>query len=201
MTTVKQQKALDLERLNRQWQARSLPLKAGATQAVPGEGDPNAAVFLIGEAPGKTEDIQGKPFVGASGKFLTELLSFGGLTREQVFIGNMVKHRPPANRDPSLAELTAYAPWLDEQLAIVQPRVVVTLGRFSMAYMLGGTHTISKVHGQPHYVDNRWWQEVPAKKLTVVPMYHPAAALYSGNLRAVLKADFATIPAVLELIE
>jgi len=186
-----------LEKLNKRWIAKDLPLAAGSTQAVPGVGNPDADVVFIGEGPGKAEDAQGVPFVGAAGKFLTLLIESIGLARDQVFIANMVKHRPPANRDPLPAELKAYEPWLDAQIRIIQPRLIVTLGRISMAYALGECPTISKIHGKPTLVEDRWALKAPEEKIVVVPMYHPAAALYRGDLRPVLKHDFAQIPLLL----
>lgn len=181
-----------LEKLNKEWEQKDLPLKSVATQAVPGEGNPDAEILFIGEGPGKDEDIQGRPFVGAAGKFLNELIGSIGLKREDVFIANMVKHRPPANRDPLPEELAAYAPWLDEQVKIIQPKLIATLGRYSMAHFLGEGLSITKIHGQP---------KRNAKGQIIMPMYHPAAALYRGNLRSVLLADFQKIPKVLELIK
>jgi len=167
------------------------PLYKTAIQGVPGEGNPNADIFFVGEAPGRNEDIQGRPFVGASGKFLDELISLIGLKREDVFIGNMVKHRPPGNRDPEPNELHACTPWLEKQLEIIQPKLIVTLGRFGMAYFLGTGFTISQVHGQPKR----------RKGQVVLPMYHPAAALYRGQLKDVMRADFKKIPKLLKLIK
>ena len=185
-------KQQQLEELNKEWIAKELPLKATATQGVPGEGDPDAALLFVGEGPGKDEDEQGRPFVGAAGRFLTELIESIGLKRANVFIANMVKHRPPGNRDPLPEELTAYAPWLDGQVAIIQPKLIVTLGRYSMAHFLGETLSISKIHGQP---------KRNKKDQVVIPMYHPAAALYRGNLRPVLLTDFQNIPKVLKLLK
>jgi DNA polymerase len=161
-------------------------LYRGATHAVAGEGNPEARILLIGEAPGFHEDAQGKPFIGNSGKFLTELLAKAGLNREDVFITNVVKHRPPGNRDPLPDEIMACALWLDQQIAIIDPDIVVTLGRFSMARFFPGQR-ISKIHGQPKEVDGRF----------VVPMYHPAAALHNGSLKPEIEADFAKLPRLL----
>jgi len=170
---------------------KTLPLRAGTTQAVPGEGNADADVVFVGEAPGKDEDLQGRPFVGAAGKFLTHLIESIGYKREDVYIANLIKHRPPSNRDPLPEEIAAYTPWLDKQITIIEPKLIVTLGRYSMAYFLGEGLTISKVHGAPKRKNNR----------VVIPMYHPAAALYRGDLRPVLAADFAKIPKVLKLID
>ena len=167
------------------------PLRQTATQSVPGEGNPDSDVVFVGEGPGKDEDVQGRPFVGAAGKFLTQLIESIGYRREDVYIANVVKHRPPGNRDPLPGELEACTPWLDEQIKIIKPKLIVTLGRFSMAYFLGEGMSISAIHGQPKRRDGQ----------IIMPMYHPAAALYRGNLRPVLQADFAKIPKVLELIK
>lgn len=157
-----------------------------ATNPVPGEGNPEARILLIGEAPGFHEDAQGKPFIGNSGKFLTELLGKAGLSRVDVFITNVVKHRPPGNRDPLPDEMAACSHWLDSQISIIDPDVIVTLGRFSLARYFPGER-ISKIHGQPKEIDGRF----------VVPMYHPAAALHNGSLRPQLEADFEKLPRLL----
>lgn len=162
-----------------------------ATQAVPGDGNPDAEVMFIGEAPGQKEDELGKPFVGAAGKFLNELLVSIGLNREDVYIANCIKHRPPGNRDPLPEEIAAYEPWLQGQLDIIDPKLIVTLGRFSMEFVLGPGFSISKIHGKPKRRNGR----------VIMPMYHPAAALYSGNLRPVLAADFQKIPKIIEMIK
>jgi DNA polymerase len=147
----------------------------------------DAEVLLIGEAPGYYEDQQGRPFVGAAGQFLEQLLASIGLKRNEVFIANVIKCRPPGNRDPLPEEIGACSHWLDEQQGILSPKVVVTLGRYSLARFLPGT-PIGKVHGQGRRIGDVW----------VVPMYHPAAALHQGSLRATIEADFRRIPAYLE---
>jgi DNA polymerase len=139
--------------------------------------------MLIGEGPGWHEDQQGKPFVGNSGKFLTELLTNAGLSREEVFITNVVKCRPPGNRDPLPDEIEACSFYLERQIALIDPDVIVTLGRFSMAKFFPGER-ISKIHGQPKELGKR----------LVVPMYHPAAALHQGALRATIQEDFDKLP-------
>ncbi len=156
------------------------------THAVPGEGNPEARVMLIGEGPGWHEDQQGKPFVGASGKFLSELLANAGLSREEVFITNVVKCRPPGNRDPLPDEIQACSGYLDRQMDLIDPDVVGTLGRFSMARFFPGER-ISKIHGSPKEIGKR----------LVVPMYHPAAALHQSALRATIQEDFNTLPKLL----
>ena len=160
------------------------PLARTRSRTVPGVGPAHADIMFIGEAPGAREDEHGVPFVGPAGQFLDELLAGIGLSRDAVYIANVVKCRPPANRDPEPSEIEACAPYLDQQIATVDPKVVVTLGRFSMARWFPG-QTISRIHGQPKRVDGR----------VVVPMYHPAAALHNGSLREVIAADFARLPA------
>ena len=156
------------------------------TKSVPGEGPADARIMLIGEAPGWNEDQQGRPFVGAAGKFLEELLASAGMTREQVFITNVVKSRPPGNRDPLPDEIAACAPFLERQIEVIDPDVVVTLGRFSMARWFPGER-ISRIHGQPKRVGRR----------LIVPMYHPAAALHQQSLRATIQEDFGRLPKIL----
>lgn len=163
------------------------PLAETRTNAVPGEGPLNAEVLLIGEAPGMNEDKQGRPFVGQAGQFLEELLAAAGLKRQEVYICNVLKCRPPANRDPAPDEIAACRDYLDEQIEMVDPLVVVTLGRFSMAKWFSG-QTISRIHGTVKEADGRF----------VVPMFHPAAALHQQNLRPTILNDFRMVPAVLE---
>jgi DNA polymerase len=155
---------------------------------VPGEGPVDAEILFIGEAPGYYEDQQGRPFVGAAGQFLEQLLASIGLKRNEVFIANVVKCRPPGNRDPLPEEIGACSHWLGEQQEILNPSVIVTLGRYSLARFLPGT-PIGKVHGQGRRVGDVW----------VVPMYHPAAALHQGSLRATIETDFRRIPQYLEM--
>lgn len=151
-------------------------------KAVPGEGPANAEVMLIGEGPGFYENEQGRPFVGAAGKYLDELLGKGGVKREEVFITNVVKCRPPGNRDPQPEELAACSDYLDRQIEAINPRVVVTLGRYSMAKFLPNVR-ISDVHGQPFWNRGR----------LVVPMYHPAAALHQPSLKTSVERDFSRL--------
>ncbi len=157
------------------------------TNAVPGEGPLDAEVLFIGEAPGANEDKQGLPFVGAAGNFLTELIEAAGLKREDVYICNVLKCRPPGNRDPLPAEIEACAEYLDLQIDMVDPLVIVTLGRYSMSRWFP-QQTISRIHGTVRQLDGR----------LLVPMYHPAAALHQGSLREVLLNDFRGLPAVIE---
>jgi DNA polymerase len=163
------------------------PLARTRSRTVPGTGPRSAEIMFIGEAPGAREDEQGVPFVGPAGKFLDELLASIGLSRASVYIANVVKCRPPGNRDPEPSEIEACADFLERQIAAVDPKVVVTLGRFSMARWFPGT-AISRVHGTPRKIGDR----------LVVPMYHPAAALHNGSLRGVIEADFAQLPALIE---
>lgn len=155
----------------------------GRTNSVPGEGNADAEIMFIGEGPGFYEDQQGRPFVGASGKFLDDLLRSIGLDRKTVFIANVVKCRPPQNRDPHPEEIASCAKYLDAQLAAIGPKVVVTLGRHSMQRYFPG-EAISRVHGQPRRKGD----------LIVVPMYHPAAALHQASLRKVIETDFSRLP-------
>lgn len=158
-------------------------LATGATQLVFGEGNPEAQIVLIGEAPGKQEDLQGRPFVGASGRFLDEMLATAGLNRKDIYITNIVKYRPPGNRDPSPEEKKDFWPYLLRQLEIIQPKVVITLGRHSGMYFIADLH-ISRDHGRARTV------LLHNKSMTVIPLYHPAAALYNGGMRQVLIDDF-----------
>lgn len=164
-------------------------LRKGATQLVFGDGNTDAEVIFIGEAPGKNEDEQGKPFVGAAGKFLNEMLEMIGLERKDIYITNIVKYRPPNNRDPEPGEKEAFLPYLQEQLDIIQPKLIVTLGRHSMDVLLPGLK-ISQVHGQPKRF----------KDHVYLPLFHPAAALYNGGMRQTLIDDFALIPVILKKI-
>jgi uracil-DNA glycosylase family 4 len=165
-------------------------LAATATQLVFGDGNPDADIVFIGEAPGKNEDIQGKPFVGAAGKFLSEMLEMIDLKRPDVYITNIVKYRPPDNRDPLPEEKAAFLPYLQAQLAVIEPSVVVTLGRHSLNCFLPDL-SISQVHGQPKRI----------KGQVYMPLFHPAAALYNGQMRQTLIDDFAKLPAVVKVIK
>jgi uracil-DNA glycosylase family 4 len=152
--------------------------------AVPGEGPIDSDIIFIGEGPGFHENEQGRPFVGAAGKFLEELLSEIGLSRDEVFITNVVKCRPPGNRDPLPDEIDACTTnFLNRQIAVINPKVIVTLGRFSMNLLMPNSK-ISQVHGKAVKIQDR----------LVVPMYHPAAALHQGSLRPVIKEDFSHLP-------
>ena len=158
-------------------------LHKGRKNAVPGEGPANAQIMFIGEGPGFHENEQGRPFVGAAGKFLEELLAGIGMSRDQVWIGNVVKCRPPGNRDPLPEEIQACGAYLDRQIALLDPKVIVTLGRYSMERYFPGAK-ISNVHGLPKRVGKR----------LVVAMFHPAAALHQPSLRRTVEEDFKRLP-------
>lgn len=158
-----------------------------AIQLVMGDGNVDADIIFIGEAPGKNEDEQGVPFVGAAGKFLNEMLDSISLKREDVYITNIVKYRPPNNRDPLPAEKRAFWPYLVKQIEIIDPKIIVTLGRHSMGYFLPNAK-ISQIHGQPQQLDAVDGEH--QYHWTILPLYHPAAALYNGSLRQTLMADF-----------
>jgi DNA polymerase len=159
-------------------------------KTVPGEGSPHADIMFIGEAPGFNEDKQGRPFIGQAGQFLGELLASIGLERSSVFIANVVKCRPPNNRDPLPEEITACDHFLQTQIAAIQPKMIVTLGRFSMAKFFPG-ESISRIHGQ----------ERRRNGMIYVPMYHPAAALHQPALRKVIEEDFRKLPGLLATLQ
>jgi uracil-DNA glycosylase len=167
----------------------------GRTNAVPGDGSYESKIMFIGEGPGKDEDKQGKPFVGSAGKFLTQMLEDIGLKREDVYITNVVKCRPPENRDPLQPEVDACFKYLDEQLKIIKPKVIVSLGRHSMDRFIPG-HKISAIHGQAKRVTG-----IFSEKQVIFPLYHPAAALYNPNLRGTLLEDMRKLPVLIKKIE
>lgn len=165
------------------------PLHQGRTLAVPGAGSFSAEILFIGEGPGFHEDRQGLPFVGRSGDYLTHLLTTIGLKRDDVFITNVVKCRPPDNRDPLLNEIATCSPYLDQQIALIDPLVIVTLGRFSMArYFPNGK--ITQIHGQPRFDDGRAYY----------PLFHPAAVLRNPSLQPQMEGDFRAIPELVERV-
>ncbi len=210
-------------------------LRDGATQLVFADGNPNADIVFIGEAPGKNEDIKGIPFIGAAGKFLDEMLATIDLKREDIYITNIVKYRPPNNRDPLPEEKKAFWPYLVRQLDVIQPKLVVTLGRHSMEYFLPEAK-ISAVHGEPKRISvmrygpgdkigdqsirgmqgeaeqrSEGYEEYTDRvaeastqqdtySLVILPLFHPAAALYNGGLRQTLLDDFSRIPAIISKI-
>ena len=172
----------------------SLPLRGGATQLVFGDGDPDTEILFIGEGPGYWEDQKGVPFVGNAGLLLNQILLKIGVERRNIYITNVVHHRPPENRDPTAEEIMAYQTYLDEIIKIIDPKMIVTLGRFSMGKFMPNVF-ISSVHGREKAVD---WK---GKSITVVPMYHPAAALRSTEVKLKLTADFERLPEVLKKIK
>ena len=181
--------------LHTAWASKnSCALKKTATRAVFGDGNPNAKIVFIGEAPGKKEDLGGKPFIGAAGKFLREMLESIHMKREDIYITNIVKYRPPNNRDPLPEEIAACQEWLHEELSYIKPKLVIFLGRHSMNHFFP-TETISLVHGKLLTKD---FEGIPTKYF--LPLYHPAAALYNGGLRTVLLSDFKKIPSILKNI-
>lgn len=169
---------------------RDCELAKHRTKVVPGEGPEDAELLFIGEAPGWYEDQQGRPFVGPAGAFLNQLLSSIGLSREQVYIANVIKCRPPGNRDPLPAEIQTCHKWLDHQIEIIQPRIIITLGRYSLARYFPN-ESISKIHGKAR----------KEGKVVCYPMYHPAAALHQGSLRQIIEADMLKIPEILQQVE
>ncbi len=166
------------------------PLSEGRTTVVVGAGDPDADLLFVGEAPGANEDRTGLPFVGQAGKLLDELLAGIGMSREQVFIANVLKCRPPGNRDPRPEEIDSCRGYLEEQVGLIRPRVVCTLGNFATKLLSGRPEGISKVHGQPLPIA---FAGVP---VLLYPVYHPAAALYTRAMLGSLQEDFARLPAL-----
>lgn len=173
---------------------KKLPLRLGATQLVFGDGNPDTQVYFLGEAPGYFEDKQGKPFVGLAGKLLSKLLNEIGLERDKVYISNVVRFRPPVNRDPEPTEIAAFQPYVDEEIKIINPKIIVTLGRFSMGKFLPGVK-ISQVHGKAFKVD------FLGREILVLPMYHPAAALRAGAILEQLRDDFKLIRKALDMAD
>jgi len=165
------------------------PLHRSARQAVPGEGSAESGILFLGEAPGYNEDLRGRPFVGAAGQLLDQLLAGIGLDRDKVFITNVVRHRPPENRDPLPEEVAACHVWLERHLAALRPAVIVTLGRHAMYKFFPG-ESITRVHGKPRRKDG----------LMIFPVFHPAAALHQPSLRADLVADFSALAAFLRTV-
>jgi len=170
----------DLQEKLKVWDGCALSKNANP---VLGEGNPNADIMFIGEAPGKKEDEQGRPFVGASGKLLDELIGAMGWKRSDVYISNVVKYRPPDNRDPTAEEKDQCMPWLKMEIALIKPKVIVPLGRHSLGHFFENI-TIANAHGKPHELSTN---------VTIFPMYHPAAAMYNGKLRQTLFDDFISL--------
>ena len=167
------------------------PLHATRTQAVPGYGPVTARIMAVGEAPGETEDREGKPFVGAAGQLLTRLLQEVGLDRRDIYITNTLKCRPPGNRDPEQSEVDACSHFLDEQIAMLRPDVILVLGRHALGRLLPGAGTITRLHGQ----------RVHRRQRVYVPLYHPAAALYNANLLQTLQQDMRLVRRYLDEAE
>lgn len=172
----------------------TLPLGDAGEQTVPGDGNPDAEILFIGEAPGYHESVERKPFVGRSGQLFIKTLAAVGYPRADVYITNIVKVRPPENRDPTPDEIKAYRPYLDQEIEIIQPKLIITLGRLSMGKFLPNVK-ISQVHGRLHKVK---WND---RFVFVLPMYHPAAALRNPQMSASFVADFQKIPKILEWID
>jgi DNA polymerase len=183
---------MNIDELNKEIKnCRKCRLCETATQAVPGEGSPKAEIFFVGEGPGFNEDKEGRPFCGAAGKFLDEMLKENGFSRDDVFIGNIVKHRPPGNRDPLPDEVEACIPWLNSQIEAIKPKIIVTLGRHSMHYFLPNVESISKVHGKAFKKDGKLF----------LTLYHPAAGLHQGNLKETIRADFKNIKKLMKIVK
>jgi len=190
------EKQQELQNLNERWKAEcKCELKKTATQAVPGDGSPDTQIIFIGEAPGKKEDELGKPFVGAAGKFLNEMLELINLKREDIYITNIVKYRPPNNRDPLPEEKRACREWLLGELKIIKPPLIIFLGRHAMNNFFPELQ-ISGAHGK---LLIKKFNGMATKYF--LPLYHPAAALYDGSMRETLKADFKKIPKILKEIK
>jgi uracil-DNA glycosylase family 4 len=184
----------ELDKLKKEMEEAELPLKAGATQLVFGDGKADTQLFFLGEGPGYWEDMKGVPFVGNAGALLNRMLAAIQMVREDVFISNVVHYRPPQNRDPSGEEMAAFGPYVDRMLEIIRPKIVVTLGRFSMGKFLPGAK-ISGVHGRPKAVSFK------GRALVVYPMYHPAAALRNGEVMRQFREDFMQLPKILANVD
>lgn len=194
-TKQKSDKKTRLDQIKADIKAKNIcpDLAKTATNLVMGVGNADADILFIGEAPGKNEDLQGEPFVGAAGKFLDEMLGLVGMKRGDVYITNIVKYRPPNNRDPLPDEKKAFWPFLLQEINVIQPKIIATLGRHSMEYFLTEMK-ISQVHGQPKRI------KLGNDKVVILPLFHPAAALYNGSMRETLISDFQAVPKIIELI-
>lgn len=188
-------KMTELKKLHEIWLLKNTcQLKSTATQGVVGDGSADAEIVFIGEAPGAQEDKHGKPFIGAAGKFLNEMLESIHMNREDIYITNLVKYRPPENRDPTKEEIEACHTWLLDEIRTIDPLLIVTLGRHAMNYFFP-EKKITNAHGEIFST------HIFNKPHFVLPLYHPAAALYNGSLREVLKSDFKRIPTILKHLE
>jgi len=182
-----------LEKLNNIWTEKcTCKLKNTATQAVPGEGSADADIVFIGEAPGKKEDTEGHPFIGAAGKFLNQMLESIKMSRDDVYITNIVKYRPPDNRDPKPDEVTDCSQWLEDQIKLIQPKLIVFLGRHALNRFFPNEQ-ISKVHGK---LLKKKFKNIATENFFA--LYHPAAALYNGGMRETLMDDFKKLPKVIK---
>lgn len=189
---MKMNKAKKLEQLkDKALKDDSLPLKSSANNLVFGVGNPNAQILFVGEGPGYWEDIKAEPFVGNAGALLNQLLTEIGMDRNEVYITNVLMYRPPNNRDPQPSEIKAFEPYLDGIINTVNPKLIVTLGRFSMGKFIPGVY-ISSIHGKVREVE---WK---GRKLAVLPMYHPAAALRNGEVKEKFKRDFYSLPEIVK---
>lgn len=188
---TKAEKAKALAKIAERISKAPCPLRKTATNPVPGEGNPSARVVFIGEAPGRNEDKTGRPFVGAAGKILDELLKTAGLKRADVFITSIEKFRPPNNREPLPAELKVCVPFLNEQLAVIKPKIVVALGRHAMNAII--EKYAPDFPEEERIIGNLHGKKIKAKEFTIVPMYHPAAAIYNRSLMASIKKDFRSL--------
>ena len=196
MYTFCMNKREKLDELNKKWFVEcTCELKKTATQPVPGDGSASADIVFVGEAPGKSEDLQGIPFIGAAGKFLAEMLAQINLKREDIYITNIVKYRPPNNRDPEPSEKEACAQWLYEELNLINPKLIVFLGRHSMNDFFPELK-ISDAHGK---LLHKKFKRIKTEYF--LPLYHPAAALYNGGMRETLQEDFSLIPKILKKID
>ena len=184
-------KADELKKLHTKWLLEcTCELRKTAIQGVPGDGNADAQIVFIGEAPGAREDKEGRPFIGSAGKFLAEMLESIKMKREDIYITNIVKYRPPENRDPTPREIADCAQWLEDEIKLIDPTLIVFLGRHSMNHFFPD-EKISEAHGVVLTANHF------GKVRNFLPLYHPAAALYNGSLREVLKKDFKMIPRIL----
>ena len=191
MATAEQRRERLVELFREVRGCQRCPLYATRTQAVFGAGNANADLMFVGEAPGAQEDLEGIPFVGRAGKLLNELLAENGLAREDVFIANVLKSRPPANRDPQPEEIAACEPYLFRQVELIEPTVICTLGNFSTKLLTGSQTGISRVHGVPQT------HQLGRRTVRIFPIYHPAAGLRTPSVKELLREDFRKLPALL----